>query len=299
MTRVLVIVNPVAARTHRLDRGTMARDLARLGWRVDLVETAGPGDARGLAAAAVADGAGAVLVHGGDGTTMQAAAALVGTGVPIGLIPGGTGNLLAGNVRMPARWRDVVEVFRRATTRTIDLGAVEREDGLHYFAVAAGAGLDATVMAKTGARAKRRFGMAAYVATTLRHVGDLVPRAVTLTLDGVTSDHEATLVLVANSGEVFPPYLRLGPAIAMDDGWLDVILVRARGIPDGLRVIWRVLRGHPGAPPPGLLAYHRARTVTVQCPVAQPVQLDGDSHGTTPFTATILPGALRVFVPTP
>ena len=66
-----------------------------------MLATGGPGDARRLAAYGVAEKVDVVAVFGGDGTTMQAAAALVGTDVPLGVIPGGTGNLLAGNLRIP------------------------------------------------------------------------------------------------------------------------------------------------------------------------------------------------------
>jgi diacylglycerol kinase family enzyme len=64
--------------------------------------TTGPEHARELAAQGVTAGVDVVAVFGGDGPAMRAAAALVGTGVPLGLIPGGTGNLLAGNLRIPS-----------------------------------------------------------------------------------------------------------------------------------------------------------------------------------------------------
>ena len=99
---MLCITNPAAARTRPRSVDAIMRTLDAAGWRAELAATTGPGDARRLAAEGVAQGVEVVAVFGGDGTTMQAAAALVGTDVSLGVIPGGTGNLLAGNLRIPA-----------------------------------------------------------------------------------------------------------------------------------------------------------------------------------------------------
>src|SRR5206468_3019912 len=92
------------------------------------------------------------------------AAGAVGTGLPLGLVPGGTGNLLAGNLRLPRRPADAARLLLRARPRAIDLGQVQRADGLHYFAVCGGTGFDARLMALTGSAEKRRWRMGAYVA---------------------------------------------------------------------------------------------------------------------------------------
>src|SRR3989454_2865688 len=44
-----------------------------------------------------------------------------------------------------------------------------------------------------------------------------------VTVDGVAHDLPAALVLVANCGELVPPFLRLRDDITPDDGWLDVL----------------------------------------------------------------------------
>ena len=102
MPRVLLITNPAAARTRASAVDAVMRTFAAAGWAAEVVATGGQGDARRLAAEGVAQGMDIVAVFGGDGTTMQAAAALVGTDVALGVIPGGTGNLLAGNLRIPS-----------------------------------------------------------------------------------------------------------------------------------------------------------------------------------------------------
>ncbi|HEU5304130.1 MAG TPA: diacylglycerol kinase family protein, partial [Gemmatimonadales bacterium] len=242
MPRALLITNPAAARTAPMSVEAILTTLRGAGWDTRVRATSGPGDARRLAEHGVSEGVEVVAVYGGDGTTMQAAAALVGTDVSLGVIPGGTGNLLAGNLRIPASPARAARALVNARPKLFDLGRVERPGGPQYFAVACGAGYDARVMAGTLAAHKRRWGMAAYVATTLRLMPHLRSALHSITIDGVEYEADASMVLVANCGEVIPPFLKLGPGIAPDDGLLDVVVLKANSLSQSLRAVWDLLR---------------------------------------------------------
>lgn len=297
MTRALIITNPAAARTEELSIRAVVDTLRRGGWEVELRATGGPGDARRFALEAVAERLDVVGVFGGDGTTMQAAAALVGTDTALGIIPGGTGNLLAGNLRIPPNPVRAARAMLTARIRPLDLGRMERADGPHYFAVACGAGYDARVMAETTTQEKHRWRFAAYIATVFRLMPELRSTTHHITVDGVDYEAEAALVLVANCGEVIPPLLRLRRGIAPDDGFLDVVVLRADSLVDSVRAVWELMReGGPGGGA-GRIGYARGRVVTVETTPAQPVQLDGEPHGMTPFTAEVVPHAIRVLAP--
>ena len=298
MPRALVILNPAAARTAPLAVNAIMSTLRGAGWEAEVLATGGPGDARSLAEYGVAQGVDVVAVFGGDGTTMQAAAALVGTDVPLGVIPGGTGNLLAGNLRIPASPARAAKALVSARPKLFDLGKVERPGGDQYFAVACGAGYDARVMAGTLSEHKRRWGMAAYVATTLRLIADIRSTVHIITIDGVEYEANAATVLVANCGEVIPPFVKLGRGIVPDDGLLDVVVLRANSFSQSVRAVWDLLRLPPGPLGEGTyVGYARGREVRVESDPVQPVQLDGEPGGETPFTARVIPGAIRIMVP--
>lgn len=298
MARVLLITNPAAARTQQRAVAAVMRVLQRGGWGAEVLATGGPGDARRLAEYGVAEGVDVVAVFGGDGTTMQAAAALVGTDVALGVIPGGTGNLLAGNLRIPASPERAARALVAGRPRPFDLGRMERVSGVQYFAVACGAGYDARVMAATLSEHKRRWGMAAYAATTLRLIGNIQSANYLITIDGVEYDAHAAMVLVANCGEVIPPFVKLGAGIRPDDGLLDVVVMRANSFGQSVRAVWDLLRDAPTAE--GIetyVGYARGREIRVETEPVEPVQLDGEPGGETPFTVNVVPGAIRIMVP--
>src|SRR5437870_13019528 len=129
MTRAVLIANPAAARTDARAVTTVRDTLRRGGWTVEVLATARAGDARRFAREAHAQGFEALVCYGGDGTAMEIAAGAVKSGIPLGLVPGGTGNLLAGNLRLPRDPASAARVILTGRTAAIDLGSVERADG--------------------------------------------------------------------------------------------------------------------------------------------------------------------------
>jgi diacylglycerol kinase (ATP) len=298
MARALLITNPAAARTQQRAVTSVMQTLASAGWSAEVLATGGPGDARRLAAYGVAEGVDVVAVFGGDGTTMQAASSLVGTEVALGVIPGGTGNLLAGNLRIPAAPARAARALVTGRPRPFDLGRMERADGPQYFAVACGAGYDARVMAATLSEHKRRWGMAAYVATTLRLIGNIRSATHIITIDGVEYDAHAAMVLVANCGEVIPPFVKLRAGIRPDDGLLDVVVMQADSFGQSVRAVWDLLRDAPTVEGvETFVGYARGREIRVVTDPVEPVQLDGEAGGETPFTVNVVPGAIRIMMP--
>jgi len=298
VARGILITNPVASRTTPELADTVRRTLRAGGWAVDLLETTGPLDARRFAEEAVRSGADVVAVLGGDGTTMQAAAGLVGTEVPLGLIPGGTGNVLAGNLRVPAGPIQAAELILRGRSRPIDLGRLDRPDGVHYFGVACGAGADARIMGGTPTDLKRKMGIGGYFSTMFDYLPKIRSAPFRITIDGVAIESRAALVLVLNCGEIIPPLIRVSPTAVPDDGWFDVLAFSMDSPWEGVRGLFRVLANVAlGTGETGYLRYGRGREITIEADSPEPVQFDGDVIGATPVTAIMQAGAIRVMAP--
>src|SRR5256885_4794572 len=84
--------------------------------------------------------------------------------------------------------------------------------------------------------------MAAYVMHAFAALPDVTSPLHRVTVDGVVHDLPAAMVLVANCGELVPPFLRLRDNVAPDDGWLDVLVLRAEGALESLSAFFELLR---------------------------------------------------------
>lgn len=296
MRRAVVIVNP-AARGGRSAEPAVRAAFAARGVSLEVVRTGGPGDAARIAGD-VARGLGAddgrLFVLGGDGTVVEAASALVGSGHAIGILPGGTGNQLARLLRIPLHPARAVGALLAAegAARTLDLGAL---DGTRHFALTAGAGIDAAMIAGASPAAKRRFGVGAYVLSGTRAMLAARGFDVRIEADGRVFERRAELAMIANVGELLDGRIGLGPGIAPDDGWLDVCVLSPRGAADGAALAWRMVRRDFRDDP--RMLFVRAREVRLEVAADVPTQADGELLAPAPLVARVVPGGARFLYP--
>ncbi|KAA0919039.1 diacylglycerol kinase family protein [Dietzia sp. ANT_WB102] len=235
-SRLAVVYNPTKVGFDEVRRRAEAR-ASKHGWTDPVFYATTEEDpGTGQAARAAADGVGLVIACGGDGTVRSVAQGLLGTSVPMGLVPLGTGNLLARNLDIPLDDIDrALHVAMSGRSRAIDLGEVRYTDGdgeSHddVFLVMLGAGMDADMIAGTDADLKARVGWLAYVgsfANTLVR-GHRIKLEYSLD-DGPPVQTRARMLLVANCGMLQGGMVLL-PAAVIDDGLLDVMALRAKGV---------------------------------------------------------------------
>jgi YegS/Rv2252/BmrU family lipid kinase len=286
----LLIVNPASRRGTKSMRAAQ-RAFLRLGVKCDVVVSERLGHAGEIAAAKAADYA-AIFALGGDGTAVEIIGALVPDGPYVGVLPGGTGNLLARALGIPLNVSRAVKALVKGDRARVDLGRLG--DGTR-FAIGAGVGIDASMIAGTSQGWKRRIGVLAYVVAGTLHVFARRRFAARIIVDGATYSHEAAVVLVANFGVLLNGLVTLGDGIRRDDGLLDVCVFDPVSLTDVFRITRRLMFQNFTADP--AMTYFRGREITIETDPPLPAQADGELIGCTPFTATVEPLAARLLVP--
>lgn len=294
----LLIFNPVAGSGRPGEE--LARIEATLGTLVSQrIVTQGPGDAEAAARAAV--GAfDSVLAAGGDGTINEVVNGLLaanpadGPLPTLGLVPLGTQNVFAHELGFPRGNLDAVAgLLRAGKTRAIDIG----QAGPRRFALMAGFGFDAAVVAEVAKPVKELIGPAAYAFATLGALAKYRSTSVRLTLDGEEVLTEAFVVVVANAASYAYRQIKMAPFASLDDGWLDVCVFE-RPLFDKFGFATQILallaRRHLRDP---RVRYYRARRIRIESDPPIMGQLDGDMFASTPLDIAVLPRALTVFVP--
>ena len=284
---IALLTNPTAGK----GRGARARDavLGRLrdsGLVVRNLQGRDADEALDLARQCVADGVESLVVSGGDGMVHLGAQAVATTATRLGIIPTGTGNDVARYFDLPRR--DPLAAADRVIagrTRTIDLA----RSGARYFVTVLAAGFDAIVNERanrmTWPRGQMRYNLA-----TLLELRTFAPLPYTLDLDGEVRSLDAMLVAVGN-GPSFGGGLRITEGALLDDGLLDVVVIRPMSKPGLIRTYPRLFNGtHVTVPQ---YEHHRVSCVTVAAPGIVSYA-DGERFGPLPLTIECAPGALTV-----
>ncbi|MBZ0287404.1 MAG: diacylglycerol kinase family lipid kinase [Anaerolineae bacterium] len=287
--RVHVIANPAAGQ-DRPFLNLFNRSFQEAGIDWELLITKKAGDAERFAREAVKAGADVVAAYGGDGTVGEVANGLYGTDVPLAIFPGGTANVMSVELGIPGDLAGAVPLAcGSGLARPIDMGKI----GDRKFLLRAAIGYTAEMTRGADREEKNRLGNLAYILSAIRELPNAQPVPYRLTLDGEMVEIEGAVCIVANSGSLGLPGWSLTRAVDVGDGLLDVIMIQNVD----LNALLAVAASAIGVAEP--LDHWQARDITIEANPPQTVECDGEIIEPTPFSASILPHAIRVLVPDP
>jgi diacylglycerol kinase (ATP) len=164
--RILIIHNPTSGRGRADFMSKVAVALTDLGARVDIVVTDHPGHGTELAARVEPDSQDAIVAAGGDGTINEVLNGLYAQvdAPPMGIIPLGTANVLALELGIAGKPAVIARILYDGPIRNIYPGIIKRKGQPdRLFAMMAGVGLDARVVAGVSSTLKRLIGKGAYI----------------------------------------------------------------------------------------------------------------------------------------
>jgi diacylglycerol kinase (ATP) len=290
--RLLVIHNPKSGGgEHARDLPLIVEALKGQGFILEVQPTTGPGSATELAASAAAEGVDIVCAAGGDGTVNETINGLAGGDVPLAIVPTGTVNVLAMELGIPLDPPDAVRLMGQGNESWIDLGIV----GERYFALMAGIGMDAAVVASINPTMKKALKEAAFAIQGLaNYLTHEEPRIRVKSEEGELEGYFAVFGNSSNYGGAFG----ITPLADMRDGLLDVCVLTDKSFAS---IAWywtaALLNAHINHPK---VRYFRTREAHIEAVDTEKevlVQTDGEVAGTLPLDCRIAPRALRVIVP--
>lgn len=257
----------------------------------DLMTTDGPAHATMLARDAVAAGFGRVVAVGGDGTMNEVAQALVGTSTALGLVPCGSGNGLALHLGVPTSPPMALELLAGEETRTaaLDTGVA---NGFSFFN-AMGLGLDADVSRRFNQLTSR--GLPAYARTAWTALRELRRERCAITTSERREILDVLLIAVANSDQ-YGNNARIAPGAQVDDGALDLVVVKPVGVLAAATLAARLFLGNIDASRHVLRM--RGAQFTIDRIAPGLVHTDGETHALPPrIEVAVRPRSLRLVVP--
>lgn len=238
--KAYVVLNPVAGQSDPDEiRAVFHRAHDKGLWDFDLYETTGEEDLKAVVTSALNEDYDLVVACGGDGTVSGVADGLAGSEVPLGVLPGGTVNAFATEMGMPGDIEDALEIIL-GIHQLWSIDAIE-SDG-RYYLLFCSLGLSSESIAAIEREEKDKLGWLAYLSNGIKKSSNIKSKKVYLEIDGRTKNLQAYEILLFNSDQLGVIDEHLGLDVAMDDGVIDLYVLKSKGLDDiFLSLFYRII----------------------------------------------------------
>jgi YegS/Rv2252/BmrU family lipid kinase len=239
-----------------------------------------------------------LLAMGGDGTFQALANAAMGADVLLGILPVGGGNDFSAALGLPGDPVKAAEALLHGESHGVDLVRVRTSGGRERLYVGGGGvGLDAEAARFASDVYRHLPGRLRYITSALRAFAGYKPLDVNLSFPGSDLDAIRSKALLAGvlNTPTYGAGLRLAPNAAIDDGWLDVVLIEDLSLMGVLQLLPRLM----GSGELRTSRVKRCRAQRVRLSTDRPCLFHGDGEllGPTPVEIEVVARAVNVLVP--
>ena len=233
-----------------------------------------------------------IVVYGGDGTVMEVASSLINKSTPMAILPGGTANVVSVELNIPAKLDKAAQlaINPKSHIAQIDIGKVGNKHFLHRV----GLGLAADKVKRANRSMKNKYGKMAYSIAALQSVKSRKMVSFNLTIDGKKHQTTGVSCHIANSGNMGAPGIKVSPSVNIDDGLLDVLVLRDLSTKSLHQVLKSMRKNIPNSD-----KFHHWQGKEISIKTNEPINVQGDGEvwGYTPIKAKIIPHAVNIVIP--
>ena len=261
---------------------------------LNIIETEYAGHARDISCEIPFEGFAGLCAIGGDGTMHEMVNGIMsrkdGIRIPIGLITGGTGNSFMHDVDC----LDPIEAVQRILTnrtRKIDIFRAETEGGTYFGFNIVGWGMPTDI--NLLAEKMRWLGGQRYNIASIIEVLKFKTRVARIEIDGRNIVADFGFVIGCNTMYTGKG-MKMAPLARLDDGLLDLLIVRKAGRIKLLRMFPKIFSGKHIADP--IVEYRQVKKFSIYPEDKNTLNIDGEMLGTTPVNVEVLEKEIEVLV---
>ena len=223
--KVLLIVNPIAGKTHSKSGVYRAVDLFNNnGYEVTLQKTISKGHATNIVMEQGLE-YDIVVCCGGDGTLNEVVSGMMQMGVkmPLGYIPAGTTNDFASSLKLSYNVNIAVKAIMNGRKRSLDIGYF---NGSRYFSYIASFGAFTGSSYTTPQSYKNTIGHFAYVLEGMKDIPNIRPYHIKLEVGDKIYEDDYIFGAVSNSISIGGMVKLDSSQVDLNDGLFEIILIK-------------------------------------------------------------------------
>lgn len=290
---MLVIWNPNAgsvATAEELRRELAARP------KTLVRETSNAAEATDLVARQISDGENEIIAAGGDGTVNAVINGMMRAphDVTLGVLPLGTANDWCSSLAIPDQLDRALQLVDGGITQPVDVVELVTPSSRRFYANIATGGNSHRVTESITSEMKQTWGPLCYLRGAIGVLADLRTFNVKIAFDSQAAESfEVWNIIVAN-GKTSAGRLAVAPKAVLDDGLLDVVIIREGTLLDLADMTMQLLT--EAYIKSDQVEYRQARSISLESDPQILFSIDGDLVEHQPMHFKIHPAAINVVV---